>query len=167
MGNTFLPLYCEWDRLTAESDNIWHCMDVTSTICFCSRGMLSAAHILAMDAKNLLDVIDSIRIRYPDVNTYICTGMPVRTVQSEEVETERDVKPVPQETPSLGSLERQRKMAVPCSAMSNVMVQQPIYSAATKPPLLSTASGAPVLQKAANKLSSATGSLASSNTTDS
>lgn len=29
--------------------------------------MLSAAHILAMDAKNLLDVIDSIRIRYPDI----------------------------------------------------------------------------------------------------
>ena len=36
------------------------------------RGMLSAAHILAMDAKNLLDVIDSIRIRYPYVNSQIC-----------------------------------------------------------------------------------------------
>lgn len=34
--------------------------------------MLSAAHILAMDAKNLLDVIDSIRIRYPYVDTQIC-----------------------------------------------------------------------------------------------
>lgn len=34
--------------------------------------MLSAAHILAMDAKNLLDVIDSIRIRYPHVNNQIC-----------------------------------------------------------------------------------------------
>lgn len=34
--------------------------------------MLSAAHILAMDAKNLLDVIDSIRIRFPHVNTQIC-----------------------------------------------------------------------------------------------
>lgn len=29
--------------------------------------MLSAAHILAMDAKNLLDVVDSVRIRYPDL----------------------------------------------------------------------------------------------------
>jgi len=29
--------------------------------------MLSAAHVLAMDSKNLLDVIDSIRIRCPDV----------------------------------------------------------------------------------------------------
>ncbi|KAK0171029.1 hypothetical protein PV328_008795 [Microctonus aethiopoides] len=36
------------------------------------KGMLSAAHILAMDAKNLLDVIDSIRIRYPYVDDKIC-----------------------------------------------------------------------------------------------
>lgn len=39
---------------------------------FLFRGMLSAAHILAMDAKNLLDVIDSIRIRYPYVDSQIC-----------------------------------------------------------------------------------------------
>ncbi|XP_074102045.1 protein tyrosine kinase 2 Fak isoform X2 [Cotesia typhae] len=36
------------------------------------KGMLSAAHILAMDAKNLLDVIDLIRIRYPYVDNHIC-----------------------------------------------------------------------------------------------
>ncbi|CAL7934600.1 unnamed protein product [Xylocopa violacea] len=36
------------------------------------KQMLSAAHILAMDAKNLLDVIDSIRIRYPYVDNQIC-----------------------------------------------------------------------------------------------
>nr|XP_031829306.1 focal adhesion kinase 1 isoform X3 [Nomia melanderi] len=36
------------------------------------KQMLSAAHILAMNAKNLLDVIDSIRIRYPYVNSQIC-----------------------------------------------------------------------------------------------
>lgn len=29
--------------------------------------MLSAAHVLAMDAKNLLDVIDSLRLRYPEL----------------------------------------------------------------------------------------------------
>lgn len=39
------------------------------------RGMLSAAHILAMDAKNLLDVIDSIRIRYAYVDNQICQGL--------------------------------------------------------------------------------------------
>lgn len=29
--------------------------------------MLSAAHVLAMDAKNLLDVIDSLRLRFPEL----------------------------------------------------------------------------------------------------
>lgn len=36
------------------------------------RGMLSAAHVLAMDGKNLLDVIDSIRVRYPHIDSQIC-----------------------------------------------------------------------------------------------
>lgn len=30
--------------------------------------MLSAAHILAMNAKNLLDVVDHVRIKHPQVN---------------------------------------------------------------------------------------------------
>ncbi|XP_059485924.1 focal adhesion kinase 1 isoform X2 [Neocloeon triangulifer] len=38
------------------------------------KGMLSAAHVLAMDAKNLLDVIDSIRLRFPEVNSFICSN---------------------------------------------------------------------------------------------
>lgn len=35
------------------------------------KSMLAAAHVLAMDAKNLLDVVDSIRQRYPEVDTFI------------------------------------------------------------------------------------------------
>merc|ERR1719166_343634 len=35
------------------------------------KGMLSSAHILAMDAKNLLDVIDNIRLSYPMVDRII------------------------------------------------------------------------------------------------
>ncbi|XP_037032319.1 focal adhesion kinase 1 isoform X2 [Bradysia coprophila] len=31
------------------------------------KNMLSAAHVLAMDAKNLLDVIDSLRVRFPEL----------------------------------------------------------------------------------------------------
>ncbi|XP_063707985.1 focal adhesion kinase 1 isoform X2 [Culicoides brevitarsis] len=31
------------------------------------KSMLACAHVLAMDAKNLLDVVDSIRVRYPDL----------------------------------------------------------------------------------------------------
>merc|ERR1712012_1333453 len=37
------------------------------------KGMLSSAHILAMDAKNLLDVVDGIRINYPSVDQMINT----------------------------------------------------------------------------------------------
>ncbi|XP_045463680.1 focal adhesion kinase 1-like isoform X1 [Harmonia axyridis] len=35
------------------------------------KGMLGAAHVLAMDSKNLLDVVDAIRIRYPHINENI------------------------------------------------------------------------------------------------
>lgn len=31
--------------------------------------MLTAAHVIAMDAKNLLDVVDSVRVRYPELFT--------------------------------------------------------------------------------------------------
>ncbi|KZS20047.1 Focal adhesion kinase [Daphnia magna] len=34
------------------------------------KGMLSAGHILAMDAKNLLDVVDHVRIKHPHVNVF-------------------------------------------------------------------------------------------------
>lgn len=33
--------------------------------------MLSAAHVLAMDSKNLLDVVDAIRIRHPQIDRQI------------------------------------------------------------------------------------------------
>lgn len=36
------------------------------------RNMLSSAHVLAMDAKNLLDVVDSLRKRYPDLFASHC-----------------------------------------------------------------------------------------------
>ena len=45
--------------------------------------MLSSAHILAMDAKNLLDVIDSIRINYPGVDQVI---MMIRSLVANEVD---------------------------------------------------------------------------------
>ena len=38
------------------------------------RGMLSSAHVLAMDAKNLLDVMDKIRMRFSQVNDHILRG---------------------------------------------------------------------------------------------
>ncbi len=38
--------------------------------------MLSAAHVLAMDSKNLLDVVDSIRIRCPEVEQFLGKSIP-------------------------------------------------------------------------------------------
>jgi len=53
------------------------------------KGMLSSAHVLAMDAKNLLDVIDNIRLSYPIVDQLIlqgrssqASGSPARTRSS-------------------------------------------------------------------------------------
>ncbi|CRK93832.1 CLUMA_CG007359, isoform A [Clunio marinus] len=40
----------------------------------CRKNMLSSAHILAMDTKNLLDVCDSIRSRYPNVKYELPEG---------------------------------------------------------------------------------------------
>lgn len=44
--------------------------------------MLSAAHVLAMDAKNLLDVVDSVRLRYPNVFPSNTTKQPDEPNQS-------------------------------------------------------------------------------------
>lgn len=49
---------------------------------FClGRNMLSSAHILAMDTKNLLDVCDSIRARYPNVK---CDFSAITTSQEQQ-----------------------------------------------------------------------------------
>ena len=36
--------------------------------------MLSSAHVLAMDAKNLLDVLDTIRLNFPMVDRLVTRG---------------------------------------------------------------------------------------------
>lgn len=38
------------------------------------KNMLSSAHVLAMDAKNLLDVLDTIRLNYPMVDRLVTRG---------------------------------------------------------------------------------------------
>lgn len=43
--------------------------------------MLGAAHALAIDSKNLLDVVDAIRLRYPQLNK---KSYQVQTVQNKE-----------------------------------------------------------------------------------
>lgn len=50
-----------------HNKHIYTC--IFNNFCYLNRNMLSAAHVLAMDAKNLLDVVDSIRIKYPKIST--------------------------------------------------------------------------------------------------
>ena len=51
-------------------------------VLFVFRSMLSAAHVLAMDAKNLLDVVDSVRMRYPQVDLMMRENYQVNDVAS-------------------------------------------------------------------------------------
>lgn len=47
------------------------------------KSMLSAAHVLAMDAKNLLDVVDSIRVRFPNLVLAKQPSLPTSPVQKQ------------------------------------------------------------------------------------
>lgn len=49
--------------------------------------MLGAAHVLAMDSKNLLDVVDTIRVRYPHINR--------KLHETSAIETEQHLEPTP------------------------------------------------------------------------
>uniref|UniRef100_A0A6V7JJ46 Focal AT domain-containing protein n=1 Tax=Bracon brevicornis TaxID=1563983 RepID=A0A6V7JJ46_9HYME len=70
------------------------------------KGMLAAAHVLAMDAKNLLDVIDSIRIRHPHVNIMMRkVGECVERGCSSDV-----VTPSPPSASHISSLDRYPRM---------------------------------------------------------
>lgn len=53
--------------LNAESKRFSLKLPISLTKIPIFRNMLSSAHILAMDTKNLLDVVDSIRVRYPHI----------------------------------------------------------------------------------------------------
>lgn len=65
--------------------------------------MLSAAHVLAMDAKNLLDVVDSVRVRYPDlfINEH---SSPSRFKTSEETSESYSAKDQERDDGSLSSV---------------------------------------------------------------
>ncbi|CAO1301357.1 unnamed protein product [Diamesa serratosioi] len=62
---------------------------------FCFRNMLSAAHILAMDTKNLLDVCDSIRVRYPNVKLELLQEPLIRTIPISQ-SMEQNIDQLPQ-----------------------------------------------------------------------
>lgn len=79
------------------------------------KGMLSAAHVLAMDSKNLLDVIDTIRFRHPYINQHL--------YKSEECETSQTTSQEDDKHPEMPMEEQLSPTAVTCS-----FVTVPVYS---------------------------------------
>ena len=59
--------------------------------------MLSAAHILAMDTKNLLDVCDSIRARHPDIVYQITEPKNSPVVELSQFQQSPQKKPIQQQ----------------------------------------------------------------------
>lgn len=59
--------------------------------------MLSSAHVLAMDAKNLLDVVDSLRKRYPELFSQTLPVTPTAAAASEQPQQQQQMsQPSPQ-----------------------------------------------------------------------
>lgn len=109
------------------------------------RMMLSAAHALAMDAKNLLDVVDSIRIRYPEVNDrltlFFSEANVQETVQSltNSISTGSQGPPIESGPSSMPSSPFHKTSGEESTATSfctaeKAPVEQPIYEFATKIP---------------------------------
>lgn len=55
--------------------------------------MLSSAHVLAMDAKNLLDVVDSLRVRFPDL--FAGPTILIPDAQPQPIENEHQLQATP------------------------------------------------------------------------
>lgn len=123
--------------------------------------MLSAAHALAMDAKNLLDVVDGIRMKHPEVTerlrgtkspSYVSPGpstpqpdggyvamgttAPPPTISTPTVATSHSVAT----SPIVASFSPPSSASPPLpepahmELVHKVHVEQPIYSFATKVP---------------------------------
>lgn len=117
--------------------------------------MLSAAHALAMDAKNLLDVVDGIRIKHPEVSerlkgtkspSYVspgpCTPQPDAgyVAMGSTLPPAVLSSPPPHQAASSASLAPQQASSpvlpepARMEVVHKVQVEQPIYSFATKVP---------------------------------
>lgn len=91
--------------------------------------MLGAAHVLAMDSKNLLDVVDAIRVRYPHINPYAisqqkdCTLPSNNTAQNINTSTANSDQNSDHENESSGAYHPNLPHPVSCS-----YVQYPLYT---------------------------------------
>lgn len=80
--------------------------------------MLGAAHVLAMDSKNLLDVVDTIRIRYPQFNRHLFkVGDPIPESETSEVESEGKQESPKNDAPSTYPNLPSSPVAVTCTVV--------------------------------------------------
>ncbi|XP_044263167.1 focal adhesion kinase 1 isoform X6 [Tribolium madens] len=81
------------------------------------KGMLGAAHVLAMDSKNLLDVVDAMRIRYPQFNKHLFKVGDLETESIEVDTTEKQESPNTSEAPSTYPNLPSSPVAVTCAVV--------------------------------------------------
>jgi focal adhesion kinase 1 len=94
------------------------CRGEVSTKPFDFRGMLGAAHVLAMDSKNLLDVVDTIRMRYPQFNKHLFkVNDPILESDGNEADSSEKEDPPKTESPSTYPNLPSSPVAVTCSVV--------------------------------------------------
>ncbi|CAH1995793.1 unnamed protein product [Acanthoscelides obtectus] len=97
------------------------------------KGMLSAAHVLAMDSKNLLDVVDTIRIRHPQINKQLFKSNDSLPESDQNLESSMEKHDAPKSTEHQHANEITEEETDDMPSMSPVpvsctFVQTPLYT---------------------------------------
>uniref|UniRef100_A0A182K8Z9 Focal AT domain-containing protein n=1 Tax=Anopheles christyi TaxID=43041 RepID=A0A182K8Z9_9DIPT len=128
------------------------------------KSMLSAAHVLAMDAKNLLDVVDSIRVRYPNLFPQQQQQQP--SAPSSPTQRQHGTAPVtsavhPSNTPTMFAQQQQHsfdqsQLLMMGECYQNLQPKQPMLAHSSPPTSLthSYETSAPTMASGAPGLSS-------------
>lgn len=93
--------------------------------------MLSAAHVLAMDAKNLLDVVDSIRSRFPAIDKQTTVKLPSPQHQSSsepDVSSPNSSSVVEESYQNVNQLQKLLTHSSPPTSLTQSYGEQQLYS---------------------------------------
>lgn len=95
------------------------------------KSMLSAAHVLAMDAKNLLDVVDSIRTRFPAIDSKQQNLVKIPSPQHSEPEpvcSPNLSNPVEENYQNINPLQKLLSHSSPPTSLTQSYGEQQLYS---------------------------------------
>lgn len=95
------------------------------------KSMLSAAHVLAMDAKNLLDVVDSIRTRFPAIDSKQQNSVKIPSPQHSEPESVCSPNlsnPVEENYQNINPLQKLLSHSSPPTSLTQSYGEQQLYS---------------------------------------